>query len=266
MFEWTVLDYLPEWLFFLFSLSISLGSVELGYRVGLLRHLSLVGEEEKDSPTGGIVAATLGLLAFLLGFTFSMAAERFEVRRELFEQEVNAIRTTQLRTHFLPAESAARARKWLREYVDARVEALNSSSDLDALLRQSAELQKLLWSDAIAAGKESPESGPVAMYVDSLNRMFDLQSQRLTAGVRARIPKRIWGGLFLAAVVAMCSMGYQAGLANSARPFAAIGMALCFVIAMQLTLELDRPGDHLLSIDPAAMIELQRSMRAEMGG
>jgi len=262
MLEWTTLDFLPEWLFFLCSLALSVGAVEAGYRFGLYRYQSTQGEAEKETPTGSIVAATLGLLAFLLAFTFSMAANRFENRRELFQREVDAIGTTYLRADFLPEDHGPKAAAWLREYVDLRVEATRANAaDLEKLIRRSEELHEILWRDAVIAAKKVPDSHVVPLYVTSLNEMIDLHSERLTAAIRARIPARIWTGLILVATVAMFSAGYQAGLVNSSRPFSSLGMAFCFVIALQLTLELDRPGDRILTLNPQAMIDLQESMK-----
>jgi len=58
--------------------------------------------KEHDAAVGGMVAAELGLLAFLLAFTFGFAASRFEDRRQVVLDESNAIGTTYLRTATLP--------------------------------------------------------------------------------------------------------------------------------------------------------------------
>ena len=46
-------------------------------------------------------SATLGLLALLLGFSFSLALDRFDVRRSMTLQEANAIGTTYLRSQLM---------------------------------------------------------------------------------------------------------------------------------------------------------------------
>src|SRR6202008_2761993 len=47
-------------------------------------------------------AATLGMFAILIGFSFSMAMNLFELRRALLLDEANAIGTTELRAEMLP--------------------------------------------------------------------------------------------------------------------------------------------------------------------
>jgi hypothetical protein len=54
-----------------------------------------------DRQEGYLVSGVLGLLALLTGFTFALAVDRFEIRRELVLKEANAIGTTYLRTQVL---------------------------------------------------------------------------------------------------------------------------------------------------------------------
>ena len=54
-----------------------------------------------DGLEGYIVSAVLGLLALLMGFTFSLAVDRFEIRRSLVLAEANAIGTSYLQAQLL---------------------------------------------------------------------------------------------------------------------------------------------------------------------
>ena len=63
---------------------------EVGFRAGL--RLFVAKDEPRKGQIGGIQGAVLGLLALLLGFTFSMAVGRYENRRDLVLKEANAIR------------------------------------------------------------------------------------------------------------------------------------------------------------------------------
>ena len=83
------LDVLPLWAVFVAALAMILLSAELGHRVGRVRFRR--AEHEKEPTVGGIVAAELGLLAFLLAFTFGLAASRFEARRDTLLDEANAV-------------------------------------------------------------------------------------------------------------------------------------------------------------------------------
>src|ERR1051326_822352 len=98
-----ILDAFPLWAVFIVILLIVLLSVEFGYRLGKYRRSR--HETEKEAPLGTMVGATLGLLAFILAFTFGLAASRFDNRRQLLLDEANAIGTTYLRAGMLPEQS-----------------------------------------------------------------------------------------------------------------------------------------------------------------
>ena len=191
MMDQTLLDFLPLWGLCIVILAGTLTTTELGYRLGRK------SEAEKEGPTGTVVGATLGLLAFLLAFTFGMAANRFDTRREVFQKEVNAIGTAYLRTSFLPHENAENARHRFRTYVDHRLKIQTDDAILMELIRDCEKLHEQLWADAVAVGRQSPDSEMTALYVAALNDVIDLHSDRVTAGLRGRIPLTIWGALYV---------------------------------------------------------------------
>jgi|RhiMetdeSRZDD1v2_1073273.scaffolds.fasta_scaffold21094_2 hypothetical protein len=119
------LDALPLWGLFLAILLLILLSVEGGYRLGKYRRSR--SEEEKEAPVGAMVGVTLGLLAFMLAFTFGLADARFDTRRQVLLDEANAIGTTYLRAGMLP-DRCEDIRTLLRDYVDVRLEAVRSGN------------------------------------------------------------------------------------------------------------------------------------------
>ena len=131
------LDALPLWGVFIVILLIVVLSVEFGYRLGKYRRRRR--EEEKEAPLGTMVGATLGLLAFILAFTFGLAAARFDARRQLLLDEANAIGTTYLRAGMLP-ERGEEIRGLLRDYVRTRLEAVQSGK-LEEGIRRSEDIQ-----------------------------------------------------------------------------------------------------------------------------
>jgi hypothetical protein len=108
-----------------------------------------------ETPVGAIIAAILGLLAFLLAFTFGMAASRFDTRRELVLDEANAIGTTYLRAALLPEPHRTEIRSLLRDYVDLRLQAAQPEMTVPALAG-SEELQGRLWAQAVIVGEKNP--------------------------------------------------------------------------------------------------------------
>jgi hypothetical protein len=128
-----------------------------------------------------VQAATLTLLALIIGFSFSMAITRYDQRKNYEEAEANAIGTEYLRADLLPTDDAARARELLRKYLDRRI-AFYQARDGRSLDQIDAETGKTgaeLWSTVLQAAKAQP-TAVVALAVSGMNDV--LNSQGYTAG------------------------------------------------------------------------------------
>jgi hypothetical protein len=250
------LDTLPLWGVSVAILLVVLLSVECGYRLGLYRRHR--PEHEKEAPVGTMVGATLGLLAFILAFTFGLAAARFDARRQVLLDEANAIGTTYLRAAILP-EKREELRALLRDYVDTRLKAVRSG-DIAEGISQSEKIQSQLWANAVAVGEKNPNSIVVGLFIQSLNEVIDLHAKRVQAAVRSRIPGAIWVGLFAVAALALATMGYHAGLAGTRRSLAILAVAVTFSVVIELIADLDRPREGVLKVSQQALTDLQRSM------
>lgn len=250
-----LLDALPLWGLFVVILLVVLVSVELGYR--LAKYSRSRHEQEKEAPLGTMVGATLGLLAFILAFTFGLAAARFDSRRQVLLDEANAIGTTYLRAAMLP-EGRDDIRALLRAYVDTRLEA-TQSGNIGEGIRRSEEIQQHVWSQAVAVGEKNPNSIVVGLFVQSLNEVIDLHAKRVQAGLRSRIPGAIWIGLFIVAALSLAAMGYQAGLGGT-RSLAVFAVAITFSVVIELIADLDRPQQGILKVSQQSLVDLQKSI------
>jgi len=250
------IDLLPLWALFIFILVVVLLSVEFGYRLGKYRRSRR--EQEKEAPLGTMVGATLGLLAFILAFTFGLAAQRFDTRRQVLLDEANAIGTTYLRAGTLP-ERGLEVRDLLRDYVAARLEAFQPGKLAEGI-RRSEDIQQKVWTEAETVGNKNPNSIVVGLFIQSLNQMIDLHAARMQAGMRSRIPVAIWVGLLTVAVLSLTAMGYFEGLTGTRRSLAVFAVAIAFSVVIELIADLDRPQEGVLRISQQALLDVQRSM------
>jgi hypothetical protein len=256
-----LLDSIPLWCVFALATAFILLALELGYRLGQWRHAHAQGE--KDAPTGAMVAAILGLVAFMLAFTFSLAAARFDARRMAVLDEANAIGTTYLRTRLLPEPERTDAAQLLRDYVDVRVRIVQQGTITEGLA-ESEVLHRRLWSSAVAAAEKDPSSIMTGLFIQSLNDVIDMHAKRVLVGIRSRIPMSIWVALFTLALVGMSAMGYQAGLSVTRRSPAMLFLALAFGGVLFLIVDLDRVREGFLNVGQQAMLDLQTSMQSEL--
>lgn len=258
----TIVDALPIPAFFVLTALLALVSVELGRWFGMRRRH---GGAEAEGPVGASVGATLGLLAFVLAFTFGMAAQRADLRRQMVVEDANAIGTTYLRTSLLPEPAASAMRQQLREYVDIRLELAMHPELMAQTLARSERLQNDLWTQAAAIAAAQPTLTSTPLFIQALNEMIDAHGARLAA-VRSRIPTTIWVFMFVTTVVGMIAIGYQSGLSGSRRSAAMMTLAIAFAAIIMLIADLDRPQEGLLRTTQQSMLDLQRSIRADASG
>ncbi|MGB8804431.1 MAG: hypothetical protein WCC93_05865, partial [Chthoniobacterales bacterium] len=180
-----------QWLVLIIIGLVLVALAEVGFRAGL--RLFVKKDEPRKGQIGAIQGAVLGMLALLLGFTFSMAVARYENRRDLVLREANAIGTTYLRASFLPETNAKAMEDLLRHYVDARLSFYTAGSDAAKITLaqgETARLQRELWLHTVDAAKEAP-SPITATFINALNETIDLDATRLNA-LRSRVPGAVW--------------------------------------------------------------------------
>lgn len=258
-----LLDDIPLWLFFLGTVAIVIGSIEVGYRIGQsrLKRRDANINPEKEAPVGTIVASTLGLLAFMLGFTFSLAATRFDARRMVVLEEANAIGTTWLRAGLLPSPESGKIQELMSHYIEARLQAVLLNQP-EIGIAKSEELHRELWAQAKAVSDQDSHSIITGLFIQSLNEVIDLHSKRLLLGLHNRIPEMVWLVLFTIAMLSMAALGYQEGLSGSRRSLVVITFAITFAVVILLIADLDQPHKGLLRVSQNTMLDLQKSIKS----
>jgi len=251
-------DALPLWTLIPITVAAGWLSVETGYRVAQRRKQR--AKDHTEAPAPPIVAATLGLLAFLVAFTFGSAASRFEERRQTVLAESNAINAAYLRAQMLPDPMSGNARNLLREYVDVRLKGAQADQFAQALAK-SEELHKRLWAEAVAAAQKE-KSAMTSLFMSSLNDVFALHEKRVTAAIYNRIPTGIWIGLYVLFMLALSVVGYYEGMSGTRHTLAVFGMVLAFAAVLTMIADLDRPGRGLLEVNQQSMLDLRKSMNA----
>ena len=186
-------DNLPLWGVFVATVALIFATLRLGHQLGKREHAR---RGTKPEAASAMVGATMGLLAFMLAFTFNNAAGRYEARRLLVVEDANAIERTWLRAAFLEPPQRTEMRRMLQEYVDLRVKAATRQMDLKLALAKSDSLHDHMWELASELAQRSPGSVMAGLFVEALNEMMDTQLKRVTIGLRIRVPGTIWVALY----------------------------------------------------------------------
>jgi hypothetical protein len=194
-------------------------------------------------------------MAFLLATTMGMASDRFDTRRKLVLEEANSIGTTYLRAGYLPEPASSEIRDLLRKYVPLRI-ATDDLAEVRANITRSAEIQTQLWLIAEDLARANPGSEALMLYISSLNETIDLHETRITAGLYARVPETILLLLVLGSTVAMCMVGYNAGLTRQRSPLTAVVLIVALGAVTTIVIDLDRPRDGLIKVNQQPLVDL----------
>src|SRR6516162_11626267 len=133
----------------------------------------LKADERDDFET--VRAATLTLLALIIGFSFLMAVSRYDQRKNNEEAEANAIGTEYARADLLPAGDGTKLRELLRRYVSQRILFYHGDdSQISEVASEGQKLQAELWSRVVQAA--AAQSTPVAaLAVSGMNDVLNSQ-------------------------------------------------------------------------------------------
>ena len=232
----------PVWLSGL-VMAIAFGiALEAGYR---LHVWAIRGrEDEKTSEGAGhIISAALGLLGLLIGFTFAMAGERYEARREMVVEESNAISTTYLRDQLFDEPARAQLSALLADYVKVRQSFAAAGVDprkLDEVDARSAALQGRIWEESGMALR-TPAGAPLTTSVlQATTQMFDLAASR-RAALDGRVPAHVFLVLTVYALATAGIMGYGLAIRRRRHWIASNGLFVLVALAIALIADLDQP-------------------------
>lgn len=248
------LDPIPLGVVFLLVFGLLLLMTEVGFRIGRAWQRRA---PEKDTAIGPMVAAMLGLVGFLLAFMTSFAADRFETRRRLIMEEANAIATTYLRAGYLPEPIAGESRELLKEYIDTRIAATQPGA-FEAAIVRAEEVQIELWQKAEELVKETGGSDVYALYLESLNELVELHTQREVAALYARVPPILLLALFLFAALGMLVLGFNNSYDGRRSIFALTALVLIFGCVIYLIIDLDRPRQGLFQVSDQPMLIVEQ--------
>jgi hypothetical protein len=217
--------------------------------------------EEIHEDLGVILAATLTLLALIIGFSFSMAISRYDQRKNFEEAEANAIGTEYVRVDLLPAADAAKVRALLRNYLDQRVlfYITRDEQQIRQINARTSQLQTELWSAVLAPAAAQP-TPMVALTVSGMNDVLNSQGYTQAAWWN-RIPIAAW--VLMAAIAICCNVmiGYGAG-SIKAEGILLLVLPLILSISFFLIADIDSPRGGLIRVNPQNLDSLVESLRA----
>jgi hypothetical protein len=211
-------------------------------------------DEQEDFDTA--LAATLTLLGLIIGFSFSMAVNRYDQRKNYEEAEANAIGTEYLRADLLGDDDAAKVRELLGAYIRQRISFyLGNEGSIGYANANLSKLQDELWS-VVANATKTQQTFPITLVASGMNDVINSQGYTQAAWLN-RIPGAAWALMGLIAIFANFLMGYRE---RSTGVLALLVLPIITSIAFLLIADIDSPHGGIIRIVPQNLIATSQAM------
>jgi hypothetical protein len=245
--------------YLVFGLSL-VGMALSAWLAAAARRPKLVSELHEDF--GVVETATLTLLGLIIGFSFSMALSRYDLRKNYEEAEANALGTEYLRADLLPAADAAKVRTLLRDYLNQRILFYQNHDpqQLRKIDAETARLQGELWS-AVRTPALAQPTPVTALAVAGMNDVLNSQGYTQAAWWN-RIPIGAWS---LMAVISVCSnalVGYGSKSAK-AKTHLLLILPLVLSVAFFLIADIDSPRGGAIRVVPQNLLSISQSLKGQ---
>ncbi len=255
-----VLQDLPTWLIVIGLLTLMSAANELGFRLGRRhdRGESDISRTAENAFKGSI----FGLVALLLGFSFSATTSRYDLRQRIVLDQSNAIGTCHQRAGLLGETSREQIRGILQGYLKSRIELSRAGRDEERVAQAQAEIDRYLtelWAAVEDANRREPDVVRNSLVVPAANEVIDLSSTRTWAN-RNRLPEPVLLLLMVSVVVTCLLLGHSSGQAERRHLSLWLAANAIFALVLYVVLDFDRPRRGLIQVDQTPLFELDASI------
>jgi hypothetical protein len=212
------------------------------------------GEPLSESQRGYIVSSIFALLALLVAFTFSMAADRYQTRRQLVVQQATAIEALYLQAQLLAEPHRSRISNLVVRYAEGQLALAQLRRDdarAQKLVAQDEAILRDLWTVTVPAFQRIRMLDFSSTFVGSVVDLVKVDAER-KAVRKSQIPTTIIMVLIFYTLVAATVLG---GIMETrkGRQFSIVLLALN-IFALMLVTDLNRPVEGTIR-EPQAPIE-----------
>ena len=209
---------------------------------------------------GYILSGVLGLLALLIGFTFSLALDRYETRYNLLVAEAAALNTADMRVRLLDQPASGQLVQLVRDYAEARLlYGSADAADKAPFAKASRHLRKQIQAETLIAVRNVRDRPFAPLVIQSINDALAVGVER-EAAHNAPLPTTIIVVLVTYALVAAAVLGYTLPAPGHRHRIVSGMLFLLLTLALALILDLDRARSGTIRIDQGPMEHLVQSL------
>ena len=243
--QYSFLSHFESWQI---TICVLLGMMLFYWAGHLITRRSLLRKQPVENKTSNVVEGSLlGLLALILGFSFSLSNSRYDKRQSLVIDEANAIGTAILRTDLYQDSVKSPLKLAMRDYLEARIRYDDAAANKDSILeslKATEWAQKRIWKIVSDAAQSQENMVRTNQMVPALNEMFDIATTR-QALLLAKVPDLVFFLLF-----ALCFTGsFLIGYSDDKQPEWGIVSSFLVMVGLSIymILDLDRPRTGIIN-------------------
>jgi len=199
---------------------------------------------------GAVEGSMLGVMALLLGFTFSIAISKFETRRQVTVEEANEIGTAILRCDMYPDSVRNPLRADFKEYIETRIAYYDVGSDEEKIkqeLEKAAEISGRIWKRVALQAQNPSNVAITTQMIPAVNEMIDIVTTRDASRI-SRVPRLVLWVLLGLVLISAFVLGSDYNGKKRNR-ILIVSYALAMTITLHLIAELDRPREGLINLN-----------------
>jgi hypothetical protein len=254
----TIVTVIPPWLVAILLFALLWAASRLGTRLRI--------QQRSIGETPFATSAAVSLLVLLIGFTFSMALNRYDSRRDLVVEEAAAITSLWQRALLVAEPQRSEISALARAYADQRLAYFSFGVTADKALRadQAADdITQRLWKIVGTMMAKNDQPLLARMLTENLTRIDDAAWRR-EAMSREHIPPVVLELLAIFAACTAVSMGFAAPVNGRVHPTHLLFFGLT-AAALMLMLDIDQPQAGLVQEPQRPIMEIIAIMAAHAG-
>ena len=220
-----------------------------------------LGQKYKNDDDGDIKAltnavqtSTLGLLALLLGFTFSMSMQRYDQRNQAMIAETNEVQNLVLQVQLLPEQQQQQLLPMIKKYVEQRLELgqidITRFDEREAYQAKVKVIQQSMWKTVAQIAQQTQLD--MSAVSKQLQLVFETYNKR-NALLMMHVPEVVIYLLFTVFVSAFCILGYSSGLAAKRIIIPTTMVMFLITMIVFIIIDLDRPKRGLIKVNQDSM-------------
>jgi hypothetical protein len=223
----------------------------------ILRKRADVPKEDGRGDVSLLIGATLTLLFFIIGFSFSMAINRYDLRKNCEQDEAIAIGTMYSQADLLAPADTAKIQTLLKRYLDQRIlhYTTRNPGRASEITVDTIRLHTELWSTLRPAIAAAPPH-LMGLLVSGMNDVINSQRSSQAAWFN-RVPVAAWALMTIIGIGCCWHIGYRARrrdwLGFLVVP---IAVSVCFL----LIADLDSPRGGAIRVYPQNLSSLSQSL------